>query len=182
MGWPSSRAIRRAAFLDCQTPRENYGDAVTLVGYRSTDRRLEDVTVYIQKYMGVNWGTDGYGYVRHNYMLKHLYGAFVMESSRSLTRTSSAEQAGPGKNRRYASGCSNHSALLGLLPEKAFSKPRFGSVLSSSGALRLLFHRSSVTIGWAPDDWGRQADWVGWGDTRSVLTPPRFGRRSPVVT
>lgn len=34
--------------------------------------------------MGVNWGTDGYGYVRHNYMLKHLYGAFVMESSRSL--------------------------------------------------------------------------------------------------
>ena len=84
MGWPSSRAIRRAAFLDGQTPRENYGHAVTLVGYRSTDRRLEDVTVYIQKYMGVNWGTDGYGYVRHNYMLKHLYGALVMESGRSL--------------------------------------------------------------------------------------------------
>lgn len=34
--------------------------------------------------MGVNWGTDGCGYVRHSYMLKHQYGAFVMESGRSL--------------------------------------------------------------------------------------------------
>ncbi|QXD32087.1 hypothetical protein [Candidatus Pelagisphaera phototrophica] len=40
MGWPSSWSIRRAAFLDGQTPRGNYGHAVTLVGFRSTNRRL----------------------------------------------------------------------------------------------------------------------------------------------
>ena len=83
MGWPSFRAIRRTAFLDGQTPRENYGHAVTLVGYRSPTRRLEDVTFVFKNSWGVKWGAGGYGYVRYNYMVKHLFGAFVMESGES---------------------------------------------------------------------------------------------------
>ena len=55
MGWRSSRAIKRTAFLDGQTPRENYGHAVTLGGYRSTNRRLEDVTFTFKN----SWGSSG---------------------------------------------------------------------------------------------------------------------------
>lgn len=83
MGWPLFRAIRKTAYLDNQTPRENYGHAVTLVGYRSPTRRLEDITFVFKNSWGVKWGASGYGYVRYHYMVKHLYGAFVMESSES---------------------------------------------------------------------------------------------------
>ncbi len=83
MGWPLFRAIRKTAYLDGQTPRENYGHAVTLVGYRSPTRRLEDITFVFKNSWGVRWGASGYGYVRYNYIVKHLYSAFVMESNES---------------------------------------------------------------------------------------------------
>jgi len=83
MGWPLYRAIRKTAYLDGQTPRENYGHAVTLVGYRSPSRRLEDITFVFKNSWGVRWGAGGYGYVRYNYISQHLFSAFVMESNKS---------------------------------------------------------------------------------------------------
>lgn len=83
MGWPLYRAIRKTAYLDGQTPRENYGHAVTLVGYRSPSRRLEDITFVFKNSWGVRWGAGGYGYVRYNYISQHLFSAYVMESNKS---------------------------------------------------------------------------------------------------
>ncbi len=83
MGWPLFQAIRRTAYLDGQTPRENYGHAVTFVGYRSPTRRLEDITFVFKNSWGVKWGANGYGYARYHYLSQHLHNAFIMESSES---------------------------------------------------------------------------------------------------
>lgn len=83
MAWPHYRSIRKTAVIDSQTPRENYGHAITLVGYQSPSRRLEDITFVFRNSWGVKWGAGGYGYVRYKYIVEHLYSAFVMEGRES---------------------------------------------------------------------------------------------------
>ncbi len=83
MGWPNFQAIRKTAYIENQKPRENYGHAVTLVGYRSPSQKLEDTTFIFRNSWGPKWGAGGYGYVRYKFIVNNIFSAYVMEPSES---------------------------------------------------------------------------------------------------
>ncbi len=83
MGWPYFQAIRKTAYIENQKPRDNYGHAVTLVGYRSPTNTLEGTTFIFRNSWGAKWGASGYGYVRHKFIVENIYNAFVMEAHQS---------------------------------------------------------------------------------------------------
>lgn len=80
LAWPHFRSIRKTAYIENQAPQENYGHAVTLVGYRCPSGRLSDITFIFRNSWGPHWGADGYGFIRYKYIVRNIYGAYVMEA------------------------------------------------------------------------------------------------------
>lgn len=81
MGWPYFHSIRKTALIESQKPRPGYGHAVTLVGYRCPSGRMEDIKFIFRNSWGAKWGAGGYGFVKYEYIVKHLFDAHVIESS-----------------------------------------------------------------------------------------------------
>ncbi|WP_158305448.1 C1 family peptidase [Opitutus terrae] len=79
--WPHYRSIRTGSLID-QKPLEDGGHAVTLVGYRCTTNRLEDVVFIFKNSWGPDWGQGGYGTVTYGYLKKHLHSAVLLEVQR----------------------------------------------------------------------------------------------------
>ncbi len=77
--WPNERSIR-AGVLSDQTPLANAAHAVTVVGYESPSRRLEDAVFIFKNSYGPRWGQGGYGRVAARYLEQHLLDAYVLES------------------------------------------------------------------------------------------------------
>jgi hypothetical protein len=77
MAWPHFRTVRNA-YLSKQTPPEDGGHAVTLVGYRSPDGRLENTEFIFKNSWGADWGRGGYGIVTYQYLEKHLHDAVLL--------------------------------------------------------------------------------------------------------
>lgn len=80
LAWPHFRSIRKTAYIENQEPQENYGHAVTLVGYRCPSGKLSDITFIFRNSWGPHWGADGYGFIKYKYIARNIYGAYVMEA------------------------------------------------------------------------------------------------------
>ena len=78
MAWPNYRSLRNG-FLDRQRPQSGVGHAVTLVGYRAPDGRLETADFIFKNSYGVDWGQGGYGVASYRYLQENLQDAVVME-------------------------------------------------------------------------------------------------------
>ncbi|HVU23611.1 MAG TPA: C1 family peptidase [Opitutus sp.] len=76
IGWPAFTTIR-GGYLSEQVPVG--GHAVTLVGYRSTDRQLQHVVFWFKNSWGVAWGQGGYGLVTFDYLQRNLGDAVLLE-------------------------------------------------------------------------------------------------------
>jgi hypothetical protein len=76
--WPHDRSVR-GGVLSEQKPIPDYAHAVTLVGYVSPDRRLENNSFIFKNSYGVRWGQGGYGRVTYRYLQEHLLAAVMLE-------------------------------------------------------------------------------------------------------
>ena len=114
LAWPHFRSIRKTAYIENQEPQENYGHAVTLVGYRCPSGKLSDITFIFRNSWGPHWGTDGYGFIIYKYIVRNIYGAYVMEAHYTLfgrlARASLTVGRGHGRMSRF--GCSNRNGSL----------------------------------------------------------------------
>jgi len=77
--WPPARVLHRSPILAEQSPREGYGHAVTLVGYRKKGPDLEDTLFIFKNSWGQNWGVNGYGYAEWAYLKEHLQAALFLD-------------------------------------------------------------------------------------------------------
>ena len=79
LSWPAAGAIRHTSLLSEQTPRQGAGHAVTLVGYRSPDGKLENAKFIFRNSWGSNWGAGGYGFATYDYIRRNLHACYVVE-------------------------------------------------------------------------------------------------------
>jgi len=77
MNWPDARVVN--GYLSAQKPSSDSGHAVTLVGYKSPDGRLEDAYFIFKNSWGPKWGQGGYGTVTYGYLSKYLTDAVLLE-------------------------------------------------------------------------------------------------------
>jgi hypothetical protein len=81
IAWPNYRSLR-GGFLSRQTPMLGSGHAVTIVGYRASTDRIEDLNFIFKNSWGVEWGQGGYGVVTYGYLQQHLETGVVLEVQR----------------------------------------------------------------------------------------------------
>ncbi|MFT3781397.1 MAG: C1 family peptidase [Nibricoccus sp.] len=77
--WVKGRHTWRTGFLDKQTPDEDSGHAVTLVGYKCETGKIEDTVFTFKNSWGANWGVDGYGYATYYFLSQNLHAAALLE-------------------------------------------------------------------------------------------------------
>lgn len=78
MAWPHARTLRNG-YLDAQKPVTDSGHAVTLVGYRAAQGRIEEAQFIFKNSWGATWGQGGYGVVTARYLSRHLHSAVLLE-------------------------------------------------------------------------------------------------------
>ncbi len=77
--WPNWRTFWDTNLLHKQTPMEDAGHAVTLVGYRkSGNGSLEDMRFIFRNSFGPEWGLGGYAFVTGLYLRENLLSAFYL--------------------------------------------------------------------------------------------------------
>jgi hypothetical protein len=84
MSWPASRVVN--GFISTQQGAPNRGHAVTLVGYKSANGRIEDSYFIFKNSWGPRWGQGGYGTVTYDYLRRNLFDAVVLEVLPESTR------------------------------------------------------------------------------------------------
>jgi hypothetical protein len=77
MNWPSAPVIK--GYLSTQTPPPDRGHAVTLVGYKVPNGRLDQAYFIFKNSWGPKWGQGGYGTVTYDYLSKYLTDAVLLE-------------------------------------------------------------------------------------------------------
>ncbi|MEM9160254.1 MAG: C1 family peptidase, partial [Verrucomicrobiota bacterium] len=75
--WPNIKILGNNPTLSTQ--KAAGGHAVTLVGYKNKTGSLEGVTFIFRNSWGHRWGVGGYGFIRYEYLEKHLTEALVLE-------------------------------------------------------------------------------------------------------
>lgn len=84
--WPNERSIRAGNLRD-QTPMEDAGHAVTIVGYVCPNGSITDTDFIFKNSWGVNWGINGYGRASWSYLEKNLGDAIVLDVGAGITTT-----------------------------------------------------------------------------------------------
>ncbi|HSH09380.1 MAG TPA: C1 family peptidase, partial [Oceanipulchritudo sp.] len=76
--WPNWRTFWDTNLLHKQTPMEDGGHAVTLVGYRNPSGSLEEIRFIFRNSFGPEWGLAGCGFVTGHYLTQNLLSAFYL--------------------------------------------------------------------------------------------------------
>lgn len=90
MAWPSFRTLR-GGYISHQKPTEGSGHAVTVVGYKSPEGRLEETVFIFKNSWGSAWGQGGYGLVTYHYLENYLGEAVVLEIQPNSTPRNAAD-------------------------------------------------------------------------------------------
>ncbi|HTL69207.1 MAG TPA: C1 family peptidase [Lacunisphaera sp.] len=77
MLWPN--VYLPHGYISTQKPTPNAGHAVTIVGYLSASRKLEDTTFIFKNSWGPRWGQGGYGTVSYSYLVDNLTDGVLLE-------------------------------------------------------------------------------------------------------
>ncbi|HVT71528.1 MAG TPA: C1 family peptidase [Lacunisphaera sp.] len=77
MLWPN--VYLPHGYISTQKPTPNAGHAVTIVGYLSPTRKLEDTTFIFKNSWGPRWGQGGYGTVSYSYLVDNLTDGVLLE-------------------------------------------------------------------------------------------------------
>ncbi len=83
LAWPHYKTLLRNPTLSQQKPREGYAHAVTIVGYKCPTGKKDDLTFIFRNSWGRKWGAGGYGFIKMEYLEKHLFDAIVLETQKS---------------------------------------------------------------------------------------------------
>lgn len=76
--WPNQRAFLHTNLLNKQTPMEDAGHAVTLVGYRNEFGSVDDIRFIFRNSYGQDWGLGGFGFVTGRYLRENLLTALYL--------------------------------------------------------------------------------------------------------
>ena len=76
--WPNWRTFWDTNLLHKQTPMEDAGHAVTLVGYRKSGASLDEMRFIFRNSFGPEWGLGGYAFVTGRYLRENLLSALYL--------------------------------------------------------------------------------------------------------
>lgn len=79
LGWPTYSRLRNTALLSKQSVDTGSSHAITIVGYKNDEDKIEETKFIFRNSWGARWGAGGYGFVTYEYLRKHLYSAYVVE-------------------------------------------------------------------------------------------------------
>ncbi|QYY36957.1 C1 family peptidase [Ruficoccus sp. ZRK36] len=79
LGWPNYAVVSRSPLIDSQTPREEGGHAITLVGYKCETGKPEDARFLFKNSWGPRWGNAGYGWISWSYLRENMDAALFLD-------------------------------------------------------------------------------------------------------
>lgn len=79
VAWPEYFRIARTSVLSSQAAEPGAGHAVTIIGYRCEDGKLENIKFIFRNSWGDSWGAGGYGFFTYDYLVKNLRSCYVVE-------------------------------------------------------------------------------------------------------
>ncbi|MDQ8183185.1 C1 family peptidase [Pelagicoccus sp. SDUM812005] len=79
VSWPAYSRIAHTSVLSKQPVRPDGGHAVTIIGYRCEDGKIENAKFIFRNSWGDDWGAGGYGFFTYEYLLNNLNSCYVVE-------------------------------------------------------------------------------------------------------
>ncbi len=79
VAWPAYSRVARTSVLGKQPVKADGGHAVTIVGYRCEDGKIENTKFIFRNSWGDDWGAGGYGFFTYEYLINNLNTCYVVE-------------------------------------------------------------------------------------------------------
>lgn len=81
VSWPAYWRIANTSVLGKQPVEEGTGHAVTIIGYRCEDGKIENAKFIFRNSWGDGWGAGGYGFFTYEYLMNNLQSCYFVELS-----------------------------------------------------------------------------------------------------